>query len=228
MPENIFLQFSRGKTFKECGAKVISIDRPSGGLLTGALMYAENWNPPVGCWRLSYSEAMNAMKTTDVTNSDEAILPKEVFHSFMMSASSLMAAATAMPEVMVGTGGVPSRALAALADSFCDTGAAAGALVVKMRTNSYQTPFFLGKKRRMKAAMRMKGASSLPVRKKAVARAVGGGGVPRRRRPASRRKSPRRMSRMTKTQMMFVPQAVGAAVADVGMVNPVIRFSRKP
>ena len=126
MPENIFLQFSRGKTFKECGAKVISIDRPSGGLLTGALMYAENWNPPVGCWRLSYSEAMNAIKTTDVTNSDEAILPKEVFHSFMMSASSLMAAATAMPEVMVGTGGVPSRALAALADSFCDTGDAAG------------------------------------------------------------------------------------------------------
>ena len=41
VPENIFLQFSRGKTFKECGAKVISIDRPSGGLLTGAHVCGE-------------------------------------------------------------------------------------------------------------------------------------------------------------------------------------------
>jgi hypothetical protein len=45
----------------------------------------------------------------DVTNSEDAIVPQEVFHSFATSASSLMAASTAMPKVMIaiaGGGGV--------------------------------------------------------------------------------------------------------------------------
>ena len=68
---------------------------------------------------------MNAIKTMYYTSFGQAMLPKKVLHSFQMSASSLMAASTAMPQVMVGTGGVSSRALAALADAFFDEWVAA-------------------------------------------------------------------------------------------------------
>ena len=126
VPEDIFSRQFHGKTFKECGLTEVTIDRPVGGPLTGVLMYAENWNTPLGCWRLSYTEAMNAIKTTDVTNSEEAIVPQEVFHSFATSASSLRAASTAMPKAMVATGGgVSSKSLAALADAVGDEAALA-------------------------------------------------------------------------------------------------------
>ena len=62
VPEDIFLKHSHGKTFKECGLTEITMDRPVGGSLTGVLLYADNWNTPLGCWRLSYFEAMNAIK----------------------------------------------------------------------------------------------------------------------------------------------------------------------
>ena len=62
VPEDIFFKHSHGKTFKECGLTGITMDRLVGGSLIGLLLYAANWNTPLGCWRLSYFEAMNAIK----------------------------------------------------------------------------------------------------------------------------------------------------------------------
>jgi hypothetical protein len=58
IPLHVFKKHSNGKSPQDVGVPVISVGRTSGQMLTGILLWANNWNPPPGCWRISSFEAM--------------------------------------------------------------------------------------------------------------------------------------------------------------------------
>ncbi len=77
-------------------AKTVTIERIGATPLVGILRYASAWNPPDGCYRISYSEAMSASKCTEVANTQDAVITDEVAHSFKTSLGGLGAASCAM------------------------------------------------------------------------------------------------------------------------------------
>lgn len=62
--------------------------------MVGVLVYAENFNPPLGCFRLKYTEALSVLKTTEISNSSDAVLDRETFLSFQATASGMRDALT--------------------------------------------------------------------------------------------------------------------------------------
>lgn len=52
---------------------VISVPRANGEVITGTPVWAEHWNPPPGCWRLSSSETITAIQSAIVADSSEEL-----------------------------------------------------------------------------------------------------------------------------------------------------------
>ena len=58
IPVAMFKKYANGKTPSEAGVPLISIRRTTGTSITGVLLWANHWNPPAGCWRVSSFEAI--------------------------------------------------------------------------------------------------------------------------------------------------------------------------
>ena len=56
IPEELFTLMTNGLKFSDINIPLASFRRSNGETLTGVLVYAENWNPPLGCFRVSGSE----------------------------------------------------------------------------------------------------------------------------------------------------------------------------
>ena len=62
IPEAVF-KAKTGKSFAMAGCTPLSVARPGGGAaIKGVLIYATAWNPPVGCFRVSYAEYVSARR----------------------------------------------------------------------------------------------------------------------------------------------------------------------
>jgi hypothetical protein len=99
IPEESFLRFSGGKSFKQCKLTPVNI-----GGKEGILVYASSWNPPPGCWRIAYSEMLSVVQELHLADSNSAVLTHEVLHSFNHAASDMQQAANQIASELVAAG----------------------------------------------------------------------------------------------------------------------------
>ena len=94
IPETIFKSKTK-KTFQEAGLNPVKFARVGFPPFEGILRYATHFNVPEGCFRVSYSEAMTAIRTTELASSESSIFDGELSSAFIGVATGLSDAATA-------------------------------------------------------------------------------------------------------------------------------------
>ena len=67
-----------GKITLELGLPVVSFEQSRGKSLRGVLVYTENWNPPIDCKRIVWSEEHSATKRVKLASSANQIFDDEL------------------------------------------------------------------------------------------------------------------------------------------------------
>jgi hypothetical protein len=113
VPEAVF-KTKTSKTFAQANLQPICINQVGGGKIIGVLVYATAYNPPLGCWRVSYEEAMMVCKSTHLADSEDLVLTGELAGCFDTALGDMSSSSAALGTMAIGDSAPDPHALAML------------------------------------------------------------------------------------------------------------------